>query len=149
MTDDAAAALAYIGSLSEPRQSQLRHLHGVIVDAIPDADVVLFDYSGPLIGYGTYDYSNSRGDRTGRWFSVGLANRKSYISLYAMGTRDGRYLVESATDGFGGAKAGRSCLNLTKPELVDDDAVRELARASWAQFRDGFERPDRTDGRAR
>jgi len=149
MTGDAADARTYIDSLDEPRRSQLRHLHDVIVEAIADADVVMFDYSGPLIGYGTYDYANSRGDRTGRWFSVGLANRKSYISLYAMGTRDGRYLVEAVTDGFGGARAGRSCLNLTKPELVDDDAVRDLARASWAQFRDGFQRPDRSARPAR
>ena len=42
----------------------------------------MFDYSGPLIGYGTYDYSNSKGTAPGRWFSVGLANRKAHISLY-------------------------------------------------------------------
>jgi Domain of unknown function (DU1801) len=145
MTDDLAAAKAHIHSLPEPRRSQMQHLHDVIVEAIPDADVTMFDYSGPLIGYGTYDYSNSKGDRTGRWFSVGLANRKGYISLYSMGQRDGGYLVEAVKDAFPGAKTGRSCLNLTKPELVDDDAVRELARESWDQYREGFRRFDRAN----
>jgi hypothetical protein len=140
MKGDLAAAQAHIDSLPEPRRSQTQHLHDVIVAAIPDADVTMFNYSGQLIGYGTYDYSNSRGDRVGRWFSVGLANRKSYISLYSMAMRDGGYLVEQLTEGFGGAKTGRSCLNLTKPELVDDDAVRDLARESWAQYREGFHR---------
>lgn len=140
MDGDIAGAQAHIDSLPEPRRSQMQHLHDIIVAAIPDADVTMFTYSGPLIGYGTYDYSNSRGDRVGRWFSVGLANRKGYISLYSMAMRDGGYLVEQLKDGFGGAKTGRSCLNLTKPELVDDDAVRELARESWDQYRGGYHR---------
>jgi hypothetical protein len=144
MTDDLAAAQAHIDSLPEPRRSQIQHLHDVIVAAIPDADVTMFDYSGPLIGYGTYDYSNSRGDRTGRWFSVGLANRKNFISLYSMAQRDGGYFVETLKEGFGGAKTGRSCLNITKPELVEDDAVRELARESWAQYKGGFRRFERS-----
>jgi len=60
-----------------------------------------------------------------------------------MAMRDGGYLVEQLTEGFGGAKTGRSCLNITKPELVDDDAVRDLARESWAQYREGFHRFER------
>ena len=140
MDGDIAAAKAHIDSLPEPRRSQMQHLHDLIVEAIPDADVTMFNYSGPLIGYGTYDYTNSRGDRKGRWFSVGLANRKGYISLYSMAQRDGGYYVETLKEGFGGAKAGRSCLNLTKPELVEDDAVRQLARESWDQYRSGFHR---------
>jgi hypothetical protein len=143
MDGDTHAAQAHIDSLPEPRRSQMQHLHDVITAAIPDADVTMFDYSGPLIGYGTYDYSNSKGDRKGRWFSVGLANRKGYISLYSMGQRDGGYLVEAVKDAFPGAKTGRSCLNLAKPELVDDDAVRDLARESWDQYREGFVRFER------
>ncbi|HEU5203982.1 MAG TPA: DUF1801 domain-containing protein [Candidatus Limnocylindrales bacterium] len=143
MKGDLAAAKEHIESLPEPRRSQIQHLHELIVEAIPDADVTMFDYSGPLIGYGTYDYTNSRGDRTGRWFSVGLANRKGFISLYSMAQRDGSYYVETLKEGFGGAKTGRSCLNITKPELVDDDAVRKLARESWDQYRGGFTRFER------
>ena len=85
-----AAAQAYIDSLPEPRRSQMQHLHDVILDALPGIDVETVVYSGPMIGYGWYDYSNSKGP-AGRWFSVGLANRKSYISLYAMGQEDGGY----------------------------------------------------------
>ena len=140
MDGDTRAARAHIESLPEPRRSQMQHLHDVIRTAIPDADVTMFDYSGPLIGYGTYDYANSKGDRTGRWFSVGIANRKGYISLYAMGQRDGGNLIEAVKDGFPGAKSGRSCLNLMKPELVNDEAVADLARESWVQYRSGFHR---------
>ena len=106
----------------------MRHLHETILSAIPEADVTMWEYGGTLIGYGSYDYSDSRGRPTGRWFSVGLANRKGYISLFSMGQRAGGYLVEAVHDRFPGTKIGRSCLNITHPESIDDDAVRDLAR---------------------
>ena len=62
----------------------MQHLHEVILDTLPGIDVRVTDYSGSLIGYGWYPYSNSKGP-AGEWFTVGIANRKAYISLYAMG----------------------------------------------------------------
>lgn len=130
------AAQAHIDGLPEPRRSQMQHLHDVLVAAVPSADVRMWDYAGGLIGYGTYPYSTSKGP-AGDWFALGLASRKAYISLYSMGTRDGGYLVEAMRDRFPGTKTGRSCLNISKPESVDDAAVTELAVETWAQFRDG------------
>jgi hypothetical protein len=138
MTDE-RAVLDHLDGLAEPRRSQMRHLFDVIREAIPDADVGLWEYGGRLIGFGSYAYSNSKGP-AGRWFSVGLANRKAYISLFSMGTRNGTYLVEQVHERFPGTKTGRSCLNIDRPELVDDDAVRDLARETWAQYKDGFRR---------
>jgi hypothetical protein len=135
------AADAVIDGLDEPRRSQMRHLHEVILGALPGIDIDIYDYGGgPLIGYGSYDYTNSKGP-AGRWFSVGLASRKRYISLYSMGTRGGRYMLESVADRFPGAKAQRSCLNIQAPELIPDESVAELARETWEQYKDGFQRP--------
>ena len=129
-------AQAHIDSLPEPRRSQMQRLHEVVLTAMPEADVRMWDYGGPLIGYGTYKYSNSKGP-VGDWFSVGLASRKSYISLFSMATGAGGYLVETLHSRFPGTKIGRSCINITKPELIDDAAVRDLATQTWAQFKDG------------
>ena len=142
MDDNRQAAQAHIDGLPEPRRSQMQHLHDTILAAIPDADVSMWEYAGSLIGYGSYDYTNSAGKARGRWFSVGLASRKHYISLFSMGTRDRAFLVEVVRDRFPDASVGRSCLNITKPELVDVDAVRDLARETWAQYREGFRRPE-------
>lgn len=144
MDDGWAAAQTHIESLPEPRRSQVQHLHDVITSAIPEADVSMWEYGGTLIGYGSYEYSDSRGRPTGRWFSLGLANRKGYISLFSMGQRAGGYLVEAVHDRFPGTKIGRSCLNITNPEAIDDDAVRDLARETWDQYKDGFRRPTRS-----
>ena len=135
------AATAHIEGLPEPRRSQMRRLHEAITSAIPDADVSMWDYSGPLIGYGSYEYTDSRGKPKGRWFAVGLANRKNYISLYSMGQRASGYLIEAVHDRFPGTKIGRSCLNITNPDSIDENAVRDLARESWEQYKDGFRRP--------
>ncbi len=141
MTDTGRqAAQRHIDGLAEPRRTQMQHLHDLILATEPDMDVRVLTYSGQMIGYGWYAYSNSKGP-AGDWFSVGIANRKAYISLYAMASRDGGYLVEAMRDRFPGEKTGRSCVNLTKPDLADDEAVRELVRASWAQYKDGFHRP--------
>lgn len=133
------AAQSHIDALPEPRRSQMQHLHDLLLKALPTAEVRLWDYSGPLIAYGIYPYSNSKGP-AGDWFAVGLANRKAYISLYSMATLDGSYLVEGMRDRFPGTKAGRSCINITKPESIDDDAVRDLAAETWAQFKDQVRR---------
>jgi len=49
MDGDTRAAQAHIDGLPEPRRSQMQHLHDVITTAIPDADVTMFDYSGPML----------------------------------------------------------------------------------------------------
>ena len=139
--DGRQAAQAVIDDLPEPRRSQMQHLHDVILDALPGIDVRVTDYSGPLIGYGWYAYSNSKGP-AGDWFTAGLANRKAYISLYAMGTAVIGTSSRRSPTGSPGRKHGRSCLNLHKPELVDDDAVRDLVRESREQYKDGFHRPE-------
>lgn len=40
------AALDHIGSLEEPRRTRMSHLHQVLLDAIPDADVSMWQYAG-------------------------------------------------------------------------------------------------------
>jgi hypothetical protein len=129
------SADAVIDALPEPRRSQMRHLHEVIKAAVPDAEVQAWDYAGDLIGYGEYEYHDSKG-KAGTWFPIGLANRKAYISLYSMGRRGDRSLVSLFLDRFPGEKAAQSCLNIKRPELVDEAAVRDLATETWAQFAD-------------
>ena len=46
-------------------------------------------------------------------------------------------------DRFPGTKIGRCCLDITDPPSIDDDAVRDLARETWDQYKEGFRRPTR------
>jgi hypothetical protein len=116
----------YIASLPEDRQAHVRHLHDVLSAAVPDLEAKVWDYSGQLIGYGTYHYRSKTAE--GDWFILGLANRKNYISLHAPAVRDGKYLPEWYLDRLPGVKIGKSCINIMKPELLDDAVLTELAR---------------------
>lgn len=89
-----------------------------------------------MIGYGSYDYVNSKGP-AGRWFSVGLASRKSYVSLFSMALLEGGDLVAAMYDRFPGSVIGKSCLNIKDKDAIDDDAVRYVAIETWVQFKDG------------
>ena len=68
--DGTQAAQAVIDDLPEPRRSQMQHLHDLILETLPGIDVRVTEYSGSLIGYGWYAYSNSKGP-AGEWFTVG------------------------------------------------------------------------------
>jgi len=131
-TDEVAA---HIDSLPEPRRSQMARLHELIRQGAPRTDVKVWDYSGKLIGYGTYHYKSKSGQE-GDWFILGLANRKSYISLYSMAMRDGKYLVELYHPQMPGTKTGRSCINIRKPEQIEDAVILDLARETYDLMKD-------------
>ena len=72
-----------------------------------------------------------------RW----LCNKDRHSEALAIFER----LVEAVHDRFPGTKIGRSCLNITHPESIDDDAVRAAVagiRAALPHAALAFERPD-------
>lgn len=131
---------AYLDSLPEAQSANMRRFHELIVRTAPELDVRLWEYSGTLIGYGTYPYSTKAGPQ-GDWFAVALAQRKRYISLYSMALSGERYLTESMADRFKGCTVRRSCINITKPDLVDEDAIRDLVRETYVFFADRLSNP--------
>ena len=126
--------LAYIDALPEPRRRDMSHLHDLLVKAVPELDVRLLDYSGRMIGYGSYRYRTKAG-KEGDWFVLGLASRKSYISLYANAVRDGKYLPELYQPRLPGTKVGKSCINITKLDRIDDAVIGELARETYEEMK--------------
>jgi hypothetical protein len=64
MDDDGrAAAEAVIEALGEPRRSHMPHLREVILDALPDIDVGVWDYSGTGAVARSASTARSRPDR--------------------------------------------------------------------------------------
>jgi hypothetical protein len=56
--------------------------------------------------------------------AVGIASQKNYISIYGL-----RKQVAESGVKLAGAKAGKSCLNFTKPESIDLEQIGMLLRA--------------------
>ncbi|MDQ2765738.1 MAG: DUF1801 domain-containing protein [Gemmatimonadota bacterium] len=53
--------------------------------------------------------------------AVGICSQKKYISVYGLR----KQVVETGVE-LDGAKAGKSCINFTKPELIDLKVIQKL-----------------------
>jgi hypothetical protein len=130
----AADVGAYIDTLPEPRRGQIERLHRLVREEAPDLPPELRDYSGPLIGYGTYHYKGRSTE--GDWFWLGVASRKAYVSLYSMAiTPEDAYYAESFAPRIG-VKSGKSCLNIKDPNSIAETLLREFIRESVRLLRE-------------
>ena len=78
-------------------------------------------------GYGSYEYKYASG-REGRWFRIGLANNKQYISLYCCAADATGYVAERFRRRLPKASIGRSCVRFKRVSDLDERALRELIR---------------------
>jgi hypothetical protein len=116
---------AYLDALDEPRRSDVRALHELILAEAPGLESHL--QSG-MLAYGRYTYRKASG-RTGAWFPIGLASNKRYISLYVMAADGERYLAETYRERLPKADIGKSCVRFKRLADLDRDALVELIRA--------------------
>ena len=108
----------YLKSLEHKQKDDMLKLHELITKASPKTKPKLWNYSGNIIGYGTYQYKYKSG-REGEWFVVGLSARKQYISLYAMASKDGKYITDLYKKDLSPAKLGKSCINIKDLSAMD------------------------------
>jgi hypothetical protein len=121
-TTIAKSATEYISMQDEPRRSQLKTLHELILKTLPTEKP--FILSG-MIGYGKFHYESKSG-REGDWALIMLANQKNYMSLYICAAEDGKYLAEKYKSKLPKADIGRSCIRFKKIDDLDLDTISEI-----------------------
>lgn len=114
----------YIENLIEPRKKEVEILHDLILKTVPKLKP--FIISG-MIGYGPYHYKYDSG-REGDWAIILLASQKNYISLYACGVKDGKYIAEAYTDKLPKANIGKSCIRFKKIEDLDLSVIKTILK---------------------
>ncbi len=112
----------YIAALDEPRKSEIRRIHDLIRETVPDLEPHI---RSKMIGYGTDHYKYASG-REGDWFKIGLASNKNYISLYACGVCKGGYVAELNKDRLPKANIGKSCIRFKKLDDLDVEVLKEI-----------------------
>ncbi len=112
---DAKTPKEYIDSLSEPRKSQIKAIDQFIKKTVPKLKPFI---NVGMIGYGKYRYKSSSG-KEGDWAIIGLASQKNYISIYACGIKDGKYIAETHKKELPKASIGKSCIRFKKIEDLD------------------------------
>jgi hypothetical protein len=119
---DARTPEEYLAQLDEPRRGEIKALHDLISEALPDLEPHI---ASGMLAYGTFHYRYASG-REGDSSLVSLASRKQYISIYVFCSVEGQYLAERYVDRLPKASIGKSCVRFRRNADVDLDVVCEL-----------------------
>ena len=122
----------YIDRLDEPRKSEIRKLHDLIRETVPNLGPYM--QSG-MIGYGKYHYRYASG-REGDWAIIALASQKNYMSLYVTGVCEGHYVAERYKELLPKASIGKTCVRIKRIADVDADVVQRLIKEGAEAMRE-------------
>ncbi|MEU8895926.1 DUF1801 domain-containing protein [Nocardia sp. NPDC048505] len=118
-----------------PDAAALTTLDQVIVEAAPHLSRRLWTgafWGGTeqrIIGYGDIEQPRPRG-KSVRWFLLGLARQKNYLSLYVNAVEDGRYLAQDYGPRLGRTKLGSASVSFRAVGDIDLAVLRELVEHS-------------------
>ena len=79
---------------------------------------------GTIIGFGKYTYHRKNSKEELEWFYVGIAPRKTNISIYLTCQLDKEPLVKK----LGKCTFGKGCIYIKKLEDIDLDILKELIK---------------------
>ncbi len=114
----------YIDLIEEPRKTEIKKLDEFIKKTVPDLKPFII---AGMIGYGSYHYKSKSG-REGEWAVVALASQKNYISIYACGVVDGKYVAEGYKEKLPKANIGKSCIRFKKVSDIDLKVLAEILK---------------------
>lgn len=108
---------AYINSLPLQKQTEIEDLHQRILKLMPHGKLWYFDgkdekgkiVTNPQIGYGTYTIVYTDG-KTKEFYQIGLSANTTGISVYIMGIKDKKYLIENFSKTIGKASVTGYCI---------------------------------------
>lgn len=125
---DARTHAEYIAAVEESRRDDIQRLHDLVRKNAPELEPTM---EFGILGYGRYRYKYKSG-REGDWMKIGIANNKSYISLYCCAVDDGRYVAEAFKERLPKADIGKSCVRFKRLSDLDEDVLEELIRKAAA-----------------
>ncbi len=107
----------YIISQIEPKQSEMRELHSIILEIMPSCKLWFLDgkddkgktVSNPNIGYGIHTMKYANGTSK-EFYQIGLSANTSGISIYFMGLEDKDFLTKILGNNFGKSKITGYCV---------------------------------------
>jgi hypothetical protein len=131
---------SYIQSLPEPKRSDLRRLHELVLELAPDSKLWFLDgkdesgkvVSNPSIGYGSFEKAQANG-KTREFYQVGISANSAGLTVYMMSISDRAYLKETYNPAIGKAEITGYCIKFRALKNVD---LQVLMRA----IHDGLQR---------
>jgi hypothetical protein len=134
---------SYLACQPEPKQSDMRAVHQLALQASPDCRLWFSDgknsegkvVSNPNIGYGHYTIKYADGT-TKDFFRIGLSANTSGISVYILGLEDKAYLSKTFGSNIGKASVTGYCIKFKTVRDIDLDVLRAAIRHGFGAPRD-------------
>jgi Domain of unknown function (DU1801) len=125
----------YINSQPEPKQSDMQALHSNILQVMPKCKLWFLDgknsegkiVSNPNIGYGFYTIKYADG-RTQEFYQIGMSANTIGISVYIMGIKDKKYLVDTFGKNLGKASVTGYCIKFKTLKDINMDILEAAIR---------------------
>ncbi|WP_461095308.1 DUF1801 domain-containing protein [Spirosoma gilvum] len=120
----------YISSQPEPKRSDMKALHNIILQEMPACKLWFLDgknadnkvVSNPNIGYGLYTIHYADG-KTRAFYQIGLSANTTGISVYILGIDDKKYLAQTYGETLGKASISGYCIKFKRLEAINIDVL--------------------------
>ena len=121
---------AYLASQPEPKQTDLRNLHTLMLAEFPECRLWFMDgtneagkvVANPSIGYG--DHTITYADGSSReFYRIGLSANTIGISVYVLGLDDKTYLARTYGDSIGKASVTGYCIKFKRLSVINADTL--------------------------
>jgi len=131
---------AYIASQPEPKQSDLRTLHRLIQEVMPDCKLWFLDgknsegktVTNPNIGYGLQTIKHADGKDT-PFYQIGLSANTTGISVYILGLKDKKYLADTYGEKLGKASVTGYCIKFKALKNINMDVLQAAVQDGVVQ----------------
>ena len=125
----------YIAAQPEPKRSDMRALHDIILGVGPGCKLWFLDgknsegkvVSNPDIGYGSRDHKYADGTIS-EFYQIGLSANKTGISIYILGIKDKKYLAETYGKTLGKASVTGYCIRFKTLKDINTDVLAKAIR---------------------
>jgi hypothetical protein len=132
----------YIAIQPEPKRSDMRELHGIILELMPKCRLWFLDgknekgkvVANPNIGYGlqTIEYADGKNRD---FYQIGVSANTTGISVYILGIKDKKYLAQAYGKILGKASVTGYCVKFKTLKDVNIDVLASAIRYGVGQTR--------------
>lgn len=125
----------YIDGHAEPKRSDMKALHSMILESMPGCKLWFLDgknengkvVSNPNIGYGLQTIKYADG-KTREFYLVGISANKTGISVYILGIDDKTYLLKTYGKRVGKASVTGYCIKFKSLNDIDIKVLEAAVR---------------------
>lgn len=130
----------YIATQPEPKQSEMRELHAMMLASMPACPLWFLDgrdekgkiISNPSVGYGSriIPYANGK---TREFYQIGMSANTTGISVYILGIDDKKYLAQTFGRDLGKASVTGYCIKFKTLADIKVDVLKAAMQSGIGQ----------------